>query len=85
MGVAQRQYYPEPEPPPPTRRYSVFACDEGRQRAHDIDGVSYEDAAIGFLEAWHPAADADGEVELMVTDCETGREQCLRIEVGQLS
>jgi hypothetical protein len=64
------------------RRFSAHAANESRQRTCDLVGQSFEDAALAFVERWHPQADEDGEVEVMVTDCETGERHCFRIDVG---
>ena len=63
------------------RRFEVHAAHEGRGRGHTVEGVSFEDAALAFVETWHPRVDAEGDVTLIVTECETGREHCLRIDV----
>jgi len=63
-----------------TRRFAVHEASEDRARGHTVEAASFEDAAFEFLEAWRPAADPDGDVTLVVTDCETGREHCLRID-----
>lgn len=67
---------------PDLRRFAVHAAHEGRGREHAVQGASFEDAAVAFVETWHPLADGEGEVTLIVTDCETGRRHCLRIDVG---
>ena len=63
------------------RRFEVHAAYEDRRRGHAVDGQSFEAAALAFIEAWHPAVDADGDVSVIVTDCEDGRRQCFRIDV----
>lgn len=63
------------------RRFSAHAANEGRQRTCDVFGASFEDAAFEFVERWHPEPDETGEVEVMVTDCETGERHCFRIDV----
>lgn len=50
----------------------------GRRR---IEGASFEDAALAYLEACHPPADAEGEVSLIVREEISGAEQCFRIDV----
>jgi hypothetical protein len=65
-----------------SRRYAVHAASEARAHGHTVEAVSFEEAALEFLEAWHPQADADGDVTLVVTECESGREHCLRIDAG---
>lgn len=65
------------------RRFVVHAAHQGRSREHAVDGCSVEDAAVAFVETWHPPADEDdGEVTLIVTECETGVEHCLRVDVS---
>ena len=63
------------------RRFAVHACDEGRATACTVEGASFEDAASGYMEVWLPALDADGDVRLIVTDCETGLECCLTFAI----
>ncbi len=62
------------------RRFSVHGADEAPSRAHMIEGVSFEDAALHFVEDRHPQGDGD-EVSLLVEDCETGERQCFRIDL----
>lgn len=64
----------------PHRRFAVHGVSECAARAHLIEGVSFEDAALHFLEDQHPFADAQDEVTLFVEDCETGERQCFRID-----
>lgn len=63
------------------RRFSVHSADEAPSRSHAVDGVSFEDAALAFIEGFHPAADADDEVRLFIEDCESGERQCFRIDM----
>ena len=62
------------------RRFSVHATEEAPSRAHLITGLSFEDAALHFVEDRHPQADGD-EMSLLVEDCETGERQCFRIDL----
>lgn len=66
----------------PPRRFSVHAADEVRSRAHLIEGRTFEDAALGFAEEWHAAAGADGDAVLIVEDCQTGEQQCFKVDLG---
>ena len=68
--------------PAAARRFEVHAAHEGRGRGHTVEGTSFEDAALAFVETWHPHEDPDGDVTLIVRDCGTGREHCLRVDVG---
>lgn len=63
------------------RRFTVHGVAESGARARQIEGVSFEDAALHYLAEQHPAGDADDEVSLYVEDCETGERQCFRIDL----
>ena len=63
------------------RRYSVHGRAEAPSHAHLVEGASFEDAALHFLEAHHPPPDAEDEVSLIIEDCETGHRQCFRIDL----
>ncbi len=65
-----------------TRAYCVHAMHDARGHAHEVHGPSFEAAALAFVEDWHPAADDEGDVSLIVRDQQTGREQCFRIDIG---
>jgi hypothetical protein len=62
------------------RRYSVHGVDEAPSRAHLVDGESFSDAALQFVEDRH-LEPQDDAVSLMVEDCETGERQCFRIDL----
>ncbi|MDB5465777.1 MAG: hypothetical protein JWQ46_539 [Phenylobacterium sp.] len=61
------------------RRFAVHGAVEAPSRAHVIEGLNFEDAALHFVENFHPAANANNEVSLMVEECETGERQCFRV------
>jgi hypothetical protein len=63
------------------RRFAVLGIEEAPSRAHLLDGVSFEDAALLFVEDRHLEGDG-GEVSVIVEDCETGERQCFRIDLG---
>jgi len=64
-------------------RFTAYAAHDGARHCHAAPGArSFEEAALEFVEAWHPAADAEGEVRVIVLDAETGREQCFTVDVG---
>lgn len=73
--------------PHPSRRFCVHGVAESASRAHVIEGVSFEDAAFGFLEGHHPIANDDETVSLFVEDLQTGERQCFPIdpETGETS
>ena len=63
------------------RRFSVHDSETSSSRAQVVEGVSFEDAALQFVEHGHPHGDGD-EVALLVEDCDTGERQCFRIELA---
>lgn len=69
-------------PPDDLHRYTVHAAEDGRNAAHTVEGTSFEDAAIAFVERWAPAPDAEGDVAVIVRDAETGAQHCFRIDLG---
>lgn len=64
------------------RHFSARAVTEGQQRAYDVTGADFETAAFAFVDRWHPRPDEDGDVEVVVTDAETGERHCFRIDLG---
>ena len=63
------------------RRFSVHPANEGHRHSHVVEGRSFEDAAMAFVEIWRPPVDADGDVAVIVLDTESGVQQCFRIDV----
>jgi hypothetical protein len=64
-----------------TRRFLVHPAHE-RAEGHVVaDAADFHDAALIYVERWTPA-DAEDELALIVCDCETGRQECFRIDLG---
>jgi hypothetical protein len=63
------------------RRFSVHGVEDAPSRSLLLEGVSFEDAALAFVEARHLAADGEDEVSLLVEDRDTGERQCFRIDL----
>jgi len=64
-------------------RYSAYAAHDAARHCHATsEAASFEEAALDFVDRWHPAADADGEVTVIVLDRQTGREQCFTVDIG---
>jgi hypothetical protein len=64
-------------------RFCAYAADDGPRMLHSTpDAKSFVEAAILFTEVWHPPADAQGEVAVIVIDKETGRQRCYSVDVG---
>ena len=62
---------------PELRTFSVRTG--GGHNQHPIQARDAEEAALAFADRWCP--DADDEVTLHVTDCDSGREQCLVLDL----
>ena len=60
------------------RTYAVTTTCERRHCRDAVEAVSPDAAALAFVEAW--CADQDETVTVQVTDCETGRGHCFRLE-----
>ena len=63
------------------RRFEAHAADEDLKATHEVYGESFEDAAFAFIERWRPTADANGEIQVQLTDCESGERQCFRLDL----
>ena len=64
-----------------TRRFLVHPAHD-RAEGHVVaDATDFQDAAVAFVERWSPAPDAEGDVQLIVCDCETGRTECFCIDL----
>lgn len=61
------------------RRFEAHTADEDREATHEVYGESFEDAAFAFIERWRPVADTNGEIQVQLTDCESGERQCFRL------
>ena len=42
---------------------------------------SFKTAAVAYIEDFHPPADADNEISIIVRDLADGREQCFHIDL----
>ena len=63
------------------RAFVVHAAHEGRGAAHRVEGRSFEEAAVAFVETWRPGVSADGAVQVIVRDAEDGREHCFVVDM----
>ncbi|MDP9162967.1 MAG: DUF5961 family protein [Pseudomonadota bacterium] len=64
-----------------TRRFSVHARHIDQHHARLLDEVSFEAAAVAYVEDFHPAVDAGNEVSVIVHEVGTGHQHCFRINV----
>ena len=65
------------------RTFHVHARHEGRDRSHRVEAKSFEEAAIGFVERWHPAQTEDGAVSVLVADGDLGVEHCFTVHLDE--
>ena len=61
------------------RTCHVHARHEGRAHSHRVEAESFEEAAIGFVELWHPAQTEEGAVSVLVAEGESGAEHCFTV------
>jgi hypothetical protein len=64
------------------RRFSVHGVAEAPSRGQLVEGLTFEDAALHYIEERHVEAGEDDEVSLFVEDCDTGERQCFRIDLA---
>jgi hypothetical protein len=64
-----------------SRRFYVHDCETDRQSGRVVaDADDFHEAAIAFAE---DSASGAGDLRVMVTDCETGEEQCFVVHVPE--
>jgi Family of unknown function (DUF5961) len=63
------------------RPFVVHGEGEAVGRTHLVEGLTFEDAALRFLESHQPLT-GDAEVAVYIEDCETGERQCLRVDLA---
>jgi hypothetical protein len=65
------------------RRYRVHARHVDRHHARLVEEVSFEAAAVAYLENLDiSAATDDQEISIIVHDVSTGHEHCFRLDLG---
>jgi hypothetical protein len=63
------------------RRFSVHPRHQARHHARVLSEVSFEAAAVAFVEGLAPAPDDGSEIAILVLDLESGVEHCFRIDL----
>lgn len=66
-----------------TQTFRVHARGDDHSHGHAVDAVSFEAAAVAFVELWHPPGDADNEVSVIVRHADSGVEHCFRIDLNE--
>ena len=65
---------------PETRRFSVHAHHVGRHHARQLEEVSFEAAAVAYVEELHEIG-GEAEIRVVVREVETSHEHCFRIDL----
>lgn len=68
--------------PQAVRQFSVHARHVDHHHARRLDEVSFEAAAIAYLEDFHPPVTGDGEIQVIVREVGSGHQQCFRIDTA---
>jgi hypothetical protein len=63
------------------RRFSVRARHIDSHHARLLEEVSFEAAAVAYVEEFGMTADADHEISVIVRDVASGHEHCFRIDL----
>lgn len=66
---------------PEPRRFSVHARHVDSHHVRVLEEVSFEAAAIAYVEDFHPPVGDDDEISVIVREVGTGRETCFRIDL----
>ena len=61
------------------RIFSVRARHLDAHHARTLNAVSFEAAAVAYVEDYHPLD--DGDISVIVRDVECGNEHCFRIDI----
>jgi hypothetical protein len=64
------------------RRFCVHRLHDTRTHGQEVEGLSFEDAALHYVADRHPPADFDDQLTLDVEDLESGERQCFRIDLS---
>ena len=64
------------------RRYVVHPASSSRAASLSVEAASFEQAALDFADAWHDDLGDEGAVQVIVLECESGRECCLTVDLG---
>ncbi|HEY3799417.1 MAG TPA: DUF5961 family protein [Caulobacteraceae bacterium] len=64
-----------------THAFRVHARHVDAHHAHTVAEVSFEAAAVAYLEDLHQLPGDGGEISVIVQEVETGRQHCFRIDL----
>jgi len=63
------------------RLFRVHAPHHDGSRVHLVTEVSFEAAAVAWLEGWPGEIGGDARISIVVHDLDTGREHCFGIDL----
>jgi len=64
-----------------TRRFSVHARHVERHHARIVAELSFEAAAVAYIEDFPVSTDGGPALSVVVRDLESGREHCFRVDL----
>lgn len=70
-----------PSAPPTARRFLVRARHGDPHHARMVEDVSFESAAVAYVEDFDATPDADGAINIIVSDLESGHQHCFRVDL----
>jgi hypothetical protein len=65
-----------------TRQFSVHARHVDRHHARLLEEVSFEAAAVAYVEDFHLTIGDENEISVIVREIGTGHEHCFRIDLA---
>jgi hypothetical protein len=65
-----------------TRQFSVHARQVDRHHARLLEEVSFEAAAVAYVEDFHLTIGNEAEISVIVREVGTGHEHCFRIDLA---
>jgi len=65
-----------------TRPFRVHACHVDSHQARVLREVSFEAAAVAYVEDFHPPMADAREISVIVREVDTGHEHCFRIDLS---
>lgn len=63
-------------------RFCAYAAHDGRGHVHAVAAEGFAEAAMQFVEVWHPQPDDGEQVTIIVLEQESGEQQCYRVDLA---
>jgi hypothetical protein len=65
----------------PARRFRVHARHDDAHLARVVEEVSFEAAAVAYVEDFSPSVTDEADISVIVRDIDNGHEHCFRIDL----